>query len=136
MCGQLHDNAPFSETEFKIGGLADSGVVKLATYLNDNYIQSMIGQHALWAFTDQADFEELKKYGADSISIAKTKDILKNVDLETKLTPKVPPVVVVVSDDITLNPYIVYSGLGLIVLLTTATVILIVRRKKKPNINA
>ena len=136
MCGQLHDRAPFIQTEFKIGGIADSGVVKLAKYLDSNYIQSMIGQHALWAFTDQADFEELKKYGADSISIAKTKEILRNVNLETKLTPKVPPVVVVVSDDITLNPYIVYSGLGIIVLLTTATIILIVRRKKKTNINA
>ncbi len=136
MCGQLHDKAPYIETVFGIGGMADSGTVKLAKYLGDNYIQNMIGQHALWAFTDQADFEELKKYGADSISIAKTKDILKNVDLETKLTPKVPPVVVVVSDDITLNPYIVYSGLGIIVLLTTATIILILRRKKKTNINA
>jgi len=136
MCGQLHDKAPNYKTPYSIGELSDSGTVKLAQYLSDNYIQSMIGQHAVWAFTDQANFEELKKYGADSISIAKTKEILRNVNLETKLTPKVPPVVVVVSDDITLNPYIVYSGLGIIVLLTTATIILIVRRKKKTNINA
>ena len=86
MCGQLHDAAPIIETTFRIGELADTGLVKLANYLGDNYIQNMLGQHAMWAYTDEADFEELKKYGADSISITKTKEILKNLDLKTKLT--------------------------------------------------
>ena len=61
MCGQLHDASPDVGTTFSVGELGDTGLVKLAHYLGDNFIQNMPGQHALWAYTDQADFDELKK---------------------------------------------------------------------------
>ncbi len=86
MCAQLHNRAPNVETTFRIGEMADSSLLKLANYLDANYIQNMLGQHALWAVTDQADFEVLKNYGADSNSILKTKEILSNLNIETKLT--------------------------------------------------
>lgn len=136
MCGQLHDKAPTSWDNFNVGELADSNVVKIASYLNDNYIQSMIGQHAIWAYTDHSTFEDLKTYGADSVSIAMTKSILTNLKLETKLTPKIPlpPLVVVPeSNEMRINPYLFYGGMGLILLLTTTVVVLIFKRKKNGN---
>jgi len=133
MCGQLHDAAPNIETTFRIGELADTGLVKLANYLGDNYIQNVLGQHAMWAFTDEADFEELKKYGADSLSIAKTKKILKDLDLETKLTPKLVVAQNEETNEMSINRYYVFAGAGLLLLLATTTVILIFRRKKKDD---
>jgi len=133
MCGQLHDAAPNIETTFRIGELADSGLVKLANYLGDNYIQNMLGQHAMWAFTDEADFEELKKYGADSLSIAKTKEILKSLDLKTKLTSDLIIANVAETNNININRYYVIAGVGLLLLSTTTTIILIFRRKKNDD---
>jgi hypothetical protein len=64
MCGQLHDDLPFVQSDYNFGGMADRNVVKLAKYLDEKYLQNMVGQHALWAYTDNADFKELKKYGS------------------------------------------------------------------------
>lgn len=136
MCGQLHDAAPIIETTFSIGELADTGLVKLANYLGDNFIQNMPGQHAMWAFTDQADFKELKKYGADSLSIAKTKEILINLNLETKLTPKLLIAHAQETNEISLNRYYVIAGAGVILILAASTIILIFIRKKKEDTNA
>lgn len=133
MCGQLHDAAPNIETTFRIGELADSGLLKIANYLGENYIQNMLGQHAMWAFTDEADFEELKKYGADSLSIDKTKEILRELDLETKLTPKILVTEVDDKNEISINRNYVFVGAGLLLLLTTTTIILIFRRRKKDD---
>jgi hypothetical protein len=131
MCGQLHDAAPSIQTTFRIGELADTGLVKLTDYLGDNYIQNMLGQHAMWAFTDQAGFEELKKYGADSLSIAKTKEILNNLNLETKLTPKLVVAQNEETNEMSINRYYVFAGAGLLLILATTTIILIFRRKKE-----
>jgi hypothetical protein len=133
MCGQLHDAAPNIETTFRIGELADTGLVKLANYLGDNYIQNMLGQHAMWAFTDEAEFEELKKYGADSLSIAKTKEILNNLNLETKLTPKLVAAKNEETNEMSLNRNYVFTGAGLLCILATTTIILLFRRKKKDD---
>ncbi|KAF0128238.1 MAG: hypothetical protein FD155_3376 [Bacteroidetes bacterium] len=133
MCGQLHFAAPNIETYFRIGELADSGLVKLANYLGDNYIQNMPGQHAMWAFTDEADFEQLKKYGADSISIAKSKEILTNLNLETKLTSGIVLPKVSETDEISINRYYIFSSAGLLLILITSTILLIFRVKRKAN---
>ena len=87
----------------------------------------------MWAFTDEADFEELKKYGADSLSIAKTKEILKDLDLETKLTAKLLVTEVDDTDEISINRYYVFGGAGLLLVLTTTTIILLFRRKIKDD---
>ena len=134
MCGQLHDKAPNIETTFRISGMADSGLVKLANYIGDNFTQNMIGQHAVWAFTDHVNSDELKKYGGDSISIAKTKDILYSLSLNTKLTPKIAAIVVVSPNDINLNRFVFYAGLGLLLIMITAPIILILKRKNNGNV--
>ena len=107
--------------------------MKLANYLGDNYIQNVLGQHAMWAFTDEADFEELKKYGADSLSIAKTKKILKDLDLETKLTPKLVVAQNEETNEMSINRYYIFAGAGLLLLLATTTIILIFKSKKKED---
>lgn len=133
MCGQLHDNAPDIESTFRIGGLADTGLVRLANYLGDNYVQNMLGQHAMWAFTDDADYEELKKYGADSLSIAKTKEILNKLNLETKLTPKLVIEKNKKTNEISINSYYLFTGAGVLCVLAITTIFLILRRKKKDD---
>lgn len=118
MCGQIHDASPIMETTFKVGEMGDSGLVKLASYLGEHFIQNMPGQHALWAYTDQVDTTELIKYGADSISLALTTEILKSVDLETKLTSIASePVPTKESNLISIHRYYLYAGIALIVVL-------------------
>jgi hypothetical protein len=131
MCAQLHNKAPNIETTFRIGKMADSSLLKLANYLDANYIQNMLGQHALWAVTDQADFEVLKNYGADSNSILKTKEILSKLNIETKLTSddKADSK----SNEIKVNRYFYFSGLGLLLILTLTTIVLIFTRKRNDN---
>jgi hypothetical protein len=133
MCGQIHDAPPTMVTKFTIGELADTGLVKLAKYLDANYIQNVIGQHAVWAYTDQADITELQSYGAESLSLARTKDILDAVGLETRLNAKAPAKPVIVEDSglITLNRFYVFAGAGLILVLLTTTIVLIYRSRKK-----
>jgi hypothetical protein len=132
MCGELHDAAPNMTTTFSIGELADTGLVKLANYLGENYIQNMPGQHAMWAYTDQAGFDELKKYGADSLSIAITKEILNKVDLETELTPRLVASIEN-SNEISVNRYFIYPGIGLLFILVMSIIILIAKRAKNDN---
>ena len=128
MCGEIHNAPPNIATTFTIGELADEKVVKLARYLDENHIQNMIGQHALWAITDQVDFEALKIYGADSLSIAKTKEILNKLEIETTLTPTF---INENSNEITINRYYLYAGCGLIFMLSIVIVVLSVRNKRK-----
>lgn len=134
MCGQFHDAAPTVETLFEIGALADSEIVKLASYLGKNHIQNIIGQHAMWAITDQANFDELKDYGADSLSIASTKQILNSLNLVTKLTPESEKEAKVETNEISVNRYYIFTGMGLLIIATITIVVLIVRRKKNDEI--
>jgi hypothetical protein len=133
MCGQIHDATPNVHTIFKIGELADTGLLKLANYLGDNYIQNIIGQHAIWAVTDKAGFEELKRYGADSLTLAKTKEILYNLGLETNLTPKLVVSQTEESNEISINRHYVFAGVGLLLILATTIIALIFRGKKKED---
>ena len=131
MCGQIHDASPDFQTTFRVGELAKPSVVKLAKYLGENYIQNMIGQHAMWIVTDGAVFEELRNYGADSWSMAKSNEILENLNLITPLTPKPILVTKKVRKEIRIHPYYVYGGAALLAFLATTTLILLFKRRKK-----
>lgn len=135
MCGQIHDDPPHIESTYMVGELADSNTVKLARYFEENYIQNMIGQHALWAYTDEADFKDLEKYGADSLTIELTKKILNDLLIQTTLNTEVTEEVA--SDNtIKVNKYIIYGTGGLIIILLTTTIFLSFRRRKNDDINA
>ena len=135
MCAQLHNKAPSIETTFRIGEMADSNLLNLANYLNDNYIQNMLGQHAVWAVTDQADFDELKKYGADSNSIIKTKSILNDLNLATKLTVQSVNSSFPKSEEIRIKPYLLYLGIGAFIILIAIVIIQINIKNKNENLS-
>lgn len=132
MCTQFHDGIPMVETPFRIGETANSNLVKLTKYIEKSLMQNMVGQHAVWAVTDQVTFKDLEKYGADSISIELTKGILDSVNINTKLNPIEIRNAETESNAslITINRYYVYGGIGLLFLLTITTITLSITRKK------
>jgi hypothetical protein len=131
MCGQIHDAPPYVESNYKVGELSDSNTVRLAKYFENKFIQGMIGQHALWAYTDNADFKELEKYGADSLSIALTSDILNNLSIETTLTPKKQTIVSLPEETIQVSKFIFYGTIGLVILLLIITLYLVFKKRIK-----
>lgn len=135
MCAQLHNKAPDIETTFSIGEMADSNLLRLANYLDANYIQNMLGQHAVWAMTDQADFDELKKYGADSNSIIKTKSILNDLNLATKLTTRVKDSPNKKSSKFVISQKILYLGIGGFIILIGLVIIQINIKNKNENLS-
>ena len=135
MCSQLHNHAPFILNTFKIGGLADTNLVKLAHYIDKTYNQNMLGQHAVWAYTDKVTFEDLKPYRADSNSITQTIAILDSAHIITPLNNNPVPEIIL-NHTITLNNYLVYGGLGLIAALSMATLVLAFRRNRKDTFTA
>jgi len=135
MCGQIHDDPPYIGSIYRVGELSDSNTVKLATYFEKNFIQNMIGQHALWAYTDEADFKELERYGADRLTIALTKNILNQLSLKTTLNNEKQTEEVVPDNAIKVSRTLIYSTGGLILLLLTTTIYLLYRRKKNDEIN-
>lgn len=135
MCGQLHYDPPYIESTYKIGELSDTNTVKLALYFEKKFIQNMIGQHALWAYTDKADFKELEKYGADSISIALTADILNELKIETALNTKKLTSEVLPDEEIQVSKLIFYGTAVLIFLLLTTTIYLIFIKLRSAELN-
>jgi hypothetical protein len=135
MCGQIHDAPPYIESTYNVGQLADSNTVKLAKYFEENFIQNMVGQHALWAYTDEADFKELETYGADSLTIALTKNILNDLSIPTSLNTKKQVEEVLSDNTIKVSKIIVYATGGLVLLLLASTVYLLFRGRKNDEIN-
>ena len=135
MCGQIHDAPPYFESTYKVGELADSNTVKLAQYFEKNFIQNMIGQHALWAYTDEADLNELEKYGADSSTIALTEKILNDLSIKTILNSEKQTEEILPDDTVTIHKIFIYGTGGLVLVLFTTIVYLLISRKKnnEPN---
>jgi hypothetical protein len=134
MCGQIHDGAPYIESTYKVGELSDSNTVKLAKYFEKHFIQNMIGQHALWAYTDEADLKELEKYGADSLTIDLTKNILNELSLKTTLNNEKQTKEVLSDNTIKVNKIIIYSIGVLVLLLLITTIYLLFRRRYKNSL--
>lgn len=135
MCGQIHDGAPYIESTYKVGELSDSNTVKLAKYFEKNFIQNMIGQHALWAYTDEADFKELEKYGADSLTIDLSKNILNELSIKTTLNNEKQTKEVLPDNTIKVSKILIYCTVGLVLLLLITSIILLFKRKKNDEIN-
>jgi hypothetical protein len=122
---------------FRVGEMADTGLVKLAKYIEKSMMQNMVGQHAVWAFTDQSTFEDLKTYGADSISIIHTKELLDAVNISTVLNKK-DTVELVNNNDVStiaVNKILVYGASLLILALCITSVTLFVKRKNASKDN-
>ena len=91
----------------------------------------MIGQHALWAYTDKADYKELEKYGADSLSIKLTADILNALSIETKLKPKKPKTEIIPDETIQVRLGVFYGVVALFVILLFTIIYLFVAKRKR-----
>ena len=135
MCGQINDAPPYIESTYKVGELADSNAVKLAKYFENNFIQNMIGQHALWAYTDEADLKELEKYGADSVTIALTTNILNDISIKTTLNSEEKIEEVLPDNIFEVSKILIYCTGVIVLLLLTSTVYLLFRRKRHDEIN-
>lgn len=131
MCTQIHMYPPNIETSFRIGKMAEKKMIELANFFSKNHIQNMHAQHALWAYTDKVALEELSIYGADSISINRSADILNAVKIETAINkkqahPESEPV-----QQITISTYWVYGGAGLFIVLSVVIVLLLLSKRNK-----
>ncbi len=108
MCGQIHDNAPYIETTYRVGGLANKNTVSLARYFEKNLIQNMAAQHALWAYTDNVTFQELKKYGADSLTISISNKILDDLSIKTRINSKKKSKKILVDSSVKVEFFVFY----------------------------
>lgn len=135
MCGQIHDDPPYIESIYKVGELSDSNTVKLAQYFEEKFIQNMIGQHALWAYKDEVDFKELEKYGADSLTISLTQNILNDLSIRTTLNPKIQTEEVLPDNTIVVSEYLIYGLGGLVLLFLTTIIYLLIRRRRNDENN-
>lgn len=133
MCSQMHRRSPFIFADYTVGEYADSSLVRLARHIDKTYAQNMISQHAVWAYTDSASYNELVDYGADSNSILQSIAMLNDVNLNTTLNPPWPVKEPATDNKITLDSYWVYGGLGAISILALTSVLLAIRRKRKSD---
>lgn len=132
MCSEIHKYSPMVNTSFTYGDMADTGLVKLSKHIESTFMQNMIGQHAIWAYANQAKIEELSKYGADSLTLELTRKLLDHVNLETEINKQV--LIDEKSDTVEINKtilIIVSSSLLLIILVLTYFSIKKVKRKKE-----
>jgi hypothetical protein len=95
----------------------------------------MIGQHALWSYTDEADLKELEKYGADSLTIDLTKNILNELSIKTTLNNEKQIEETLPDNTIKVSKILIYSTGGLVLLLLITTIYLLVRKRRNDEIN-
>ena len=139
MCTEFHDAAPSILVDFKIGEMADSNLVKLTKYIERMHLQNMIGQHAVWAITDQVSELDLTGYGADSISIQLTKDALNSVNLITKLnqeTSTYKPSTSTEKEELTAlttikTKYLYYVGMGILLIISLIIISSVIRKRNR-----
>jgi LPXTG-motif cell wall-anchored protein len=121
MCGQMNDAAPNVQSIYEVGTIADSAIQKLSNYFSLNYIQNMVGQHALWAYTDNASLDDLLVHGGNDYSIELVKNILNKLSIFTSLNPK-PLEEKVKQNPDKQNNFLKISGIVLLLLLLAALV--------------
>jgi hypothetical protein len=91
----------------------------------------MTGQHALWAYTDKADFKELEKYGADSLSIALTSKILNDLSIETSLNPNIRTTDKLPEKTIQVSKIVFIGTAAILIILLTSTLYLLVKKRTR-----
>jgi hypothetical protein len=64
MCCQAHNSCPREKSEYSVGTMADSALIKLARYIDKNkYYQNQTAQQAVWAVSDNESIGGI--YGGD-----------------------------------------------------------------------
>jgi hypothetical protein len=140
MCSELHDGMPFDGIAYHIGEIADPNLVGITQTINKMFMHNVVGQGAVWAYTDNATEEDLRLYGATDESLTLTIELLNKAGIFTSINPQnqeeelqeiveEDPIETIAeqSNVITLNAYIVY-GVGALFLLL---IILLIRKNKQ-----
>jgi hypothetical protein len=159
MCSEIHDKVPATHTKYTISKNNDEKLVSIAQTINRSFMQNVIGQGAVWAYTDNATEEDLRTYGARDETLELTLNLLAKAGIKTKLAEElnfVPPTIIEANKDsiihslsndldyantvlkykkenIELNPIAFYSGIGVIILIIGATTYLAFRKRKNKN---
>lgn len=140
MCSELHNGMPFEGIVYTIGEMADKKLIAITQTIGNMFMQNIVGQGAVWAYTDNATEEDLRLYGATSTSLPLTIEILNKAGVITNINPQSE--VEIIQEDaketktednsdniIKLNAYLVYGCIGLILLL----VVLLLKKRKNNN---
>ena len=159
MCSEIHDKVPATFTKYKVGKLADQNLVSIAKTISESYMQNVIGQGAVWAYTDNANVNDLMTYGANERTIELTLQLLDKAGVKTKLVEeldfistdsienKKDSLIIALnkeldnakseinsnSNKVKLDYYIVYSGIGLLIILVGTITYLAVKKTKDKN---
>lgn len=72
MCAQAHNGAPSENSDYSIGSLADSNLVKLVTFIDENnYHTNRTAQQAVWTITNNKSLASISSGKDEDISIFK-----------------------------------------------------------------
>lgn len=85
MCGEIHDRSPNKRVFYTLGHMALPDVQKIAKTIEKAEQQNKIGQHALWAVTDQASKELLTEYGSNAEMLKKSISLLNQAKVAVNL---------------------------------------------------
>lgn len=149
MCSEIHDAMPNSETFYSIGEMSDSNLVAITKSIDQMFMHNVVGQGAVWAYTDSATEPSLRRYGATDASLELTIQVLNKAGVSTLLNPpKFPekdsanevavPIAAATTSNhrfILLNANIVYLASAVILLLFGTTLFLLIKRRKRSNDN-
>ena len=84
MCCQAHNSAPCSKSVYLVGKMADSNLIKLAGFINDNkYYTNYSAQESVWVVSDDNSLA--------SISGENKEDVTKLRKFVSKITGKIIP---------------------------------------------
>lgn len=147
MCSEIHDGMPNKLTKYRVGKMADENLVTITKTINDKFMQNIVGQGAIWAYTDKATKDDLTKYGATENSLDLTIGILNNAGVTTKINPQPTKIIdstFIQTSEISLeensgknivalNKSVAYSACGVIFLLLGSTLLLLFKNRKNDS---
>jgi len=159
MCSEIHDKVPATHTKYIVSKNNDEKLITIAQTINHSFTQNIIGQGAVWAYTDNATEDDLRTYGASDKTLELTLNLLDKAGIKTKLAEElnfVPSAQIEVNKDsiikslrydldyantvlkykkenIELIPIAFYSGIGVIILIIGSTTYFAFRKRKNKN---
>lgn len=93
MCTEFHDGMPTKNLKYTIGKVADNNLVKITQSIEDMFMNNIVGQGAVWAYTDNVTEKDLRKYGATNNSIKLTIELLNKANVFTQINKQIKTIV-------------------------------------------
>lgn len=89
MCSEIHDAMPGKRKKYRVGKKAKEELVRITQVIDEMFMQNVVGQGAVWAYTDNASEKDLRKYGATDRSLEITIEILNSANVHTSINPEI-----------------------------------------------